>query len=385
MSNRPRQQASLAEGLQYMELSVALNDNVENGSCFACFTGSDTHFKDLCVRNPEMKGDHYQLKSADVEVLNTAGFTEKRMYVKQGDVIVWDSRLVHMGAGATQAEAKTVPRSDSWPACGPAAAFFCLLPLGLTPPKILENKQKAYIQGLKSGVCALETCTHKPGGFHPFFRGLHFNKMLTPGQVRILKNPSLQVLDDEELTMLGLKHSLEVQYVSKPRGSNNQTAELGGNSFVDQAPCDDVAALEQVSSDGHAAGDDVTAPGALFDGQSARSNVATPASCSGMNSWPASCSGCSLNQLPKQPRVPENKRHHVVRCRFRLWASIGETTPLSNCNARAGSAKQASEKASDIAGSRQQAAGRRQQVAGSRQQAAGIRQHAARKSQTAFR
>ena len=59
------------------------------------------------------------------------------------------------------------------------------------------------------------------------------------------------------------------------------------NSFVDQAPRDDVAALEQVSSDVHAAGDDVTAPGALFDGQSAGSNVAAHASTSGMSSGPA--------------------------------------------------------------------------------------------------
>jgi hypothetical protein len=97
-------------------------------------------------------------------------------------------------------------------------------------------------------------------------------------------------LDDEELTMLGLKPQLGVQCVSKPRGSNNQAAELGVNSFVDQAPRDDVAALEQVSSDVHAAGDDVTSPGALFDWQSARINVAAQASCSGMNARPATLS-----------------------------------------------------------------------------------------------
>jgi hypothetical protein len=142
------------EGLKYLQMSVALNNNVTNGSCFACFPGSHKHVGDSCVRNPGMKGDYYTLTRADVEALNTAGCIEKRVYVNQGDVIMWDSRLVHMGAGATLATAKTVPSSDSWPACGRAAAFFCLLPLGLIPPKILEKKQKAYINGIKSGVCA---------------------------------------------------------------------------------------------------------------------------------------------------------------------------------------------------------------------------------------
>jgi hypothetical protein len=258
------------EGLKYLQMSVALNDNVDNGSCFACFPRSHIMHNDLCVRNPEMKGDYYKLKHADVAALKTAGCTEKRVYVKKGDVIVWDSRLVHMGAGATNAEAKTVPSSDSSPACGRAAAFFCLLPLRLIPPKILEKKQKVYMKGLQSGRCALETCTHKPDGFHPYAQGKFITSIFNPDQRRIFQNPCFQVLGDEELTMLGLKPPLEVQYVSKPRGSNNQAGELGGNKFVDLAPRDDVAALEQVSSDGHAAADDVTAPGALFDGQSAR-------------------------------------------------------------------------------------------------------------------
>jgi hypothetical protein len=144
------------EGLKYLQMSVALNNNVDNGSCFACFPRSHSHFRDLCIRNPEMAGDFYALKPDDVTALKTAGCTEKRVYVKQGDVIVWDSRLVHMGAGATQADAKTVPSSDSWPACG---------------PRVLGQRAKSPMGSRIYGHCIQSPRVILSGGVEPILQG----------------------------------------------------------------------------------------------------------------------------------------------------------------------------------------------------------------------
>ena len=148
------------EGVKYLQMSLALNENVTDGACFACFPGSHKYFKTFMAGTPANEGNVYRLRQAEIEALEREGYAQKRVYCQKGDVIIWDSRLVHMGASAQDRAASS--------AVGRAAVFACLLPRRHVPSGVLTKKKEAWAKG------KLETCTHKPDVYIPFKRGAWF-------------------------------------------------------------------------------------------------------------------------------------------------------------------------------------------------------------------
>jgi len=86
-------------GLQCIQSSTALLDQEENyDGCFMCWPGSHKMHPAMTKGTWRGRSDWVPLTDGECDALREAGYAEKRVAVKAGDVILWRSDLAHCGA-----------------------------------------------------------------------------------------------------------------------------------------------------------------------------------------------------------------------------------------------------------------------------------------------
>ncbi|CAE7346800.1 unnamed protein product [Symbiodinium sp. CCMP2592] len=160
-------------GCTWIQGVVALNAlDPEVGAAFECWPGTqdDETFRELqqtagLCDTPN--GPFRPLLEAGRGWLQGKGFRRQRVPVGRGDVILWDSRLVHQGgAPLTPAGSRSQEPSGSGgrrTSVGRAAAYFSLGLREFTPEAVLKKRREAFQAG---GVAV--TLNHKAEGFEPF-------------------------------------------------------------------------------------------------------------------------------------------------------------------------------------------------------------------------
>ncbi|CAE7793708.1 unnamed protein product, partial [Symbiodinium microadriaticum] len=160
-------------GCTWIQGVVALNAlDPEVGAAFECWPGTqeDETFRELQQTAglcDTANGAFRPLLEAGRGWLQGKGFRRQRVPVGRGDVILWDSRLVHQGgAPLTAAGSRSQQPSGSGgrrTSVGRAAAYFSLGLREFTPEAVLKKRREAFQAG---GVAV--TLNHKAEGFEPF-------------------------------------------------------------------------------------------------------------------------------------------------------------------------------------------------------------------------
>jgi len=186
------------DGLKWIQMSVALTDAPEGGAAFACWPGSHRRFGDLTkyFEKPYVRNWHL-LSPGEQRLLKRLGHEPKRVPANAGDIILWDSRLVHEGASAVSSEASTALRHGSKVlplgcAAGRAAVFVCLMPKFLVPPHVMSLKCEAFKNG------DLQTTTHQPDMYKTFPKKHIWLERKVRG-LRVVKQPKLSVTEQRIL------------------------------------------------------------------------------------------------------------------------------------------------------------------------------------------
>eukprot|EP00913_Durusdinium_trenchii_P023767 g22321.t1 len=166
-------------GCTWIQGLVQLNDmDPAEGPAFECWPGSqqDDIFvplqktAGLCEATPS--GSSFRLLTdAGRGWLQGKGLQRQRVTVGPGDVILWDSRLVHQGgapASADGSRAKSAGGRRVRGCFGRMVQYVCLGLAEFTSPSVLQKRRKCF----ESGGDAV-TLNHKPDSFEPFRKSRH--------------------------------------------------------------------------------------------------------------------------------------------------------------------------------------------------------------------
>ncbi len=127
---------------------VAITDQHADEHVFLCVPGSHKFHKELLALGPTKKKLHWEIMKEEhhqVSFLRSKGLEMKRVPLKRGDMVLWDSRVVHS--------------SSPYFATCPAGAqriqiFACMLPVSRVPFEQravqMAKRQKAYDDGVVS-------------------------------------------------------------------------------------------------------------------------------------------------------------------------------------------------------------------------------------------
>jgi len=159
-------------GCTWVQGLVALNDmDLSDGPAFECWPGS--HQDEIFVELQKTEGlcdspngSFRVLQDAGRGWLQGKGMKRQRVPISQGDVILWDSRLVHQGGVAASARASqaVAPSGQQHRGCyGRMVAYMCLGLAEFTPPSVVEKRRKSY-EAKGEAV----TLNHKPDAFEAF-------------------------------------------------------------------------------------------------------------------------------------------------------------------------------------------------------------------------
>eukprot|EP00434_Breviolum_minutum_P022585 symbB.v1.2.019930.t1/scaffold1652.1/size121070/10 len=159
-------------GCTWIQGLVALNDmDLSDGPAFECWPGShqDAIFMELhktegLCETPN--GSFRVLQDSGRGWLQGKGLKRQRVPISQGDVILWDSRLVHQGGAPASARASraVAPCGQRHRGCyGRMVSYMCLGLAEFTPPSVMEKRQKSY-EAKGDAV----TLNHKPDAFEAF-------------------------------------------------------------------------------------------------------------------------------------------------------------------------------------------------------------------------
>ena len=79
---------------------VNLEDCKETDATFQCYPKSHLYFLDL-FKDEKMKGDWFRMDETQLNILKDKDLQLKRLKLNKGDVLLWDSRLVHSNVRAS--------------------------------------------------------------------------------------------------------------------------------------------------------------------------------------------------------------------------------------------------------------------------------------------
>lgn len=138
---RPRwphvDQSPYREGLQCVQGIVNLSEAGPEDGGLVVFPGThkvtERFFRERTDKASWSRRDFYKFSPDELAWFEAQGFAEKKVNARPGDLIVWDSRLIHYGSEPT-------PKSDTIR----TVTYVSYAPAELATPEILQTKQQAF-------------------------------------------------------------------------------------------------------------------------------------------------------------------------------------------------------------------------------------------------
>ena len=172
-------QSACVDGLRRIQSSVALLDQTADDGCFVCWPGSHRAHPALIKGTWRGRSDWVPLTDAELSTLREQGFTQRRVPVQAGDMILWRPDLAHCGASPLGARENF--RAVSYNCLLPAA-FMCRGMLQVVAAVVQEGgdgadedeyamvpgKLEAYL-GMQTGASGLPNARRKDLDLRPYF------------------------------------------------------------------------------------------------------------------------------------------------------------------------------------------------------------------------